>query len=137
MSEEKTVFHQLDLAGKRNFLNEFWRRRDTTPGTPDNEFKDDYIRRLVQAQANFSAGTTEGWKTDRGRIFLTYGAPNHIDREPDSPDKNAFEIWSYNDLEGGAQFIFIDVSSNSNYKLVHSTYRKEVNDPNWQTYLYR
>lgn len=137
ISEEKAVFHQLDLSGKQNFLVEFWRRRDPTPGTPKNEFKDDYIQRLVQAQANFSAGNTEGWKTDRGRIFLTYGAPNHIDREPDSPDKNAFEIWSYNDLEGGAQFIFIDVSSNSNYKLVHSTYRREVNDPNWQFYLYR
>jgi GWxTD domain-containing protein len=135
--EEKAIFHQLDLSGKQNFLVEFWHRRDPTPGTPRNEFKDDYIQRLVQAQASFSVGNTEGWKTDRGRIFLTYGAPNHIDREPDSPDKNAFEVWSYNDLEGGAQFIFIDMSSDSNYKLVHSTYRKEVNDPNWQFYLYR
>lgn len=135
--EEKTIFHQLDVIGKQNFLVEFWQRRDLTPGTPQNEFKDDYIQRLVQAQANFSVGSTEGWKTDRGRIFLIYGAPNHIDREPDSPDKNAFEVWSYNDLEGGAQFIFIDMSSDSNYKLVHSTYRKEVNDPNWQRYLYR
>ncbi|RMD96075.1 MAG: GWxTD domain-containing protein [Calditrichaeota bacterium] len=89
-AEEKKVFAQLNTEGKRNFLIQFWKRRDPTPGTPENEFKEDYIQRLLKAKIHFTVGKVEGWQTDRGRILLTYGTPDFIDREPANPDKSAY-----------------------------------------------
>jgi GWxTD domain-containing protein len=139
-NEEKTIFKQLEVQGKREFLFQFWERRDPSPGTQENEFKDDYIQRLFKTKINFSYSDTEGWRTDRGRILLIYGAPDFIDREPALPDRNAHEVWSYETLQGQqgqSIFVFIDFIDNGNYRLMHSDYRDEINNPNWESYLYK
>ena len=135
--EEKQIFSQLSTEGKRRFLVQFWRRRDPTPNTPQNEFKHEYIRRLLMAKVQFSVGRTEGWQTDRGRILLTYGPPDFIDREPANSDKNAYEIWRYETLQGGAIFVFVDYNQNGLFPLVHSTYREEISNPDWERFLYK
>lgn len=134
-SEEKDIFDKLDQTGKQNFLVEFWRKRDPTPTTQTNEFKDAYIEKVIQANTHFSTINLEGWETDRGRILLTYGHPDFIDQEPESRDKKAFEVWHYSNLEGGAIFVFADLKSTDLYELIHSTYRKELSRPNWESYL--
>lgn len=133
--DEKRIFHELDQTGKQSFLSDFWAKRDPTPATAVNEFKDAYVKRVIQANTHFSSLNLEGWRTDRGRILMTYGAPDFIDREPESKDKKAFEIWHYNDLEGGAIFVFVDLKSTELFELIHSTYRKELSRPNWESYL--
>lgn len=138
--EEKQLFHQLNPQGKRKFLARFWKRRDPTPDTPKNEFKEDYIERLLKTKVLYAQGNTEGWKTDRGRILLQYGAPDFIDREPASSNRNASEIWYFDRLpgtDGKTMFVFVELRGTNKYQLIHSTHRGEVSNPNWEAYLYR
>ncbi len=134
---ERDIFKQLELQGMREFLFQFWQGRDPLPETLKNEFKDDYVERLLKAKVHFSFSETEGWRTDRGRILLIYGAPDFIEREPALPDQNAHEIWTYDTTEGRAIFVFIDMNANGQYRLIHSDYRDEISNPNWESYLYK
>ena len=137
--DEKRLVKELSLEGKREFLINFWRDRDPTPGTPRNEFKEDYILRLMKARIHFFYGDVEGWRSDRGRILLIYGTPEFIDREYKSSRKNGYEIWEYHELRGQGthQFIFIDTNENSSYPLIHSTFRDEIQNSEWENYLYK
>ncbi len=131
---EKDKYKKInDLEGKRKLIYEFWKSRDPNPSTPLNEFKADYMERIAQANSSFKFEFTEGWKTDRGRVFITYGSPDEIERYPFEADRRAYEIWSYYSLEGGSVFVFVDMSNASgDYWLVHSTARNELRDDNWE-----
>ena len=135
--QEKRVFKELRPEGKREFIFQFWKKRDPTPDTPKNELKDEYVLLLLKTKVNFTVSTTEGWKTDRGRILLQYGIPDFIDKNEGLSDRNAYEVWNYENLQSGALFVFVEVRSDGIYQLVHSTYRDEISDSNWQKYLYR
>jgi hypothetical protein len=76
--------------------------------------------------------TKEGWSTDRGRILLTYGKPNEIDRYYMEIDKKPHEIWHYHELEGGSIFVFADITGFGEFDLIHSTYSRELSQPGWQ-----
>ncbi|MDZ7372328.1 MAG: GWxTD domain-containing protein [candidate division KSB1 bacterium] len=132
--EEKKVWKGLNLEGKRRFLKEFWAKRDQTPGTPANEFKRDYLQLVEMANRNFG-GFREGYKTDRGRVLLTYGKPDEIERYPFSMDRRAYEVWHYYSLQGGVLFVFVDKREMGTYELVHSTARGEIYDPEWERWL--
>ncbi len=121
-----------DLSGRRSFLFNFWKARDNDPGTPVNETKRDYFSRVDKANLQFGTMQKKGWKTDRGRVFITYGEPSEIERYPNQVDTKPYEIWQYNQLEGGVIFIFADITGFSDYLLVHSTHRSELRDDNWQ-----
>lgn len=136
-AQEKKLFRGLNTEGKREFLVQFWMRRDPTPGTPQNEFKDNYILRLLQTKVHFSVAEGDGWKSDRGRVLLTYGAPDFMDKEHSDPTGNPFEVWHYEKLEGGVKFFFVDRSKRGEFRLVHSTHRGEIQDPSWQSVLSR
>ena len=87
--DEKQAFALLTTNEEREkFIEQFWLRRDPTPGTPENEFKEEHYRRIAYANERFYAVTTPGWKTDRGRIYITYGPPNEIE---DHRSGGAFE----------------------------------------------
>lgn len=79
--EERTAFLKLETNQEREqFIQQFWERRDPTPGTPENEFKDEHYRRIFWANLRFPTATgTAGWRTDRGRIYIVYGPPDEID----------------------------------------------------------
>jgi len=133
--EEKKVYAQLDIEGMKRFLAEFWKRRDTDPSTLINEFKRTYFENLQLVNAQFSSNFKEGWRTDQGRILLVYGKPDEIQRNPSSINAQPYEIWYYYSLEGGAEFILGDLTGHGEYELLHSTYRNEIKDPNWQLRL--
>jgi GWxTD domain-containing protein len=130
--DENNVFKNLELEGKREFMANFWRRRDTDKSTPANEYMLDYFQRINISNIQFRSGNKEGWRTHRGRIYITYGEPNEIERFPSSMGERPYEIWHYHSLEGGVIFIFVDVSGFGEYLLVHSTSRYEVQDYGWQ-----
>lgn len=135
--EERAVYPRLDLEGKRNFLVQFWKRRDPNPATPENEARRDYFQRIGYANQHFSFGRRQGWRTDRGRVLLQYGWPDHVDRLVGEMIENPYEIWTYEKLQGGILFVFVDRRRTGEYELVHSTALGEIKDEHWSDYLYR
>jgi GWxTD domain-containing protein len=93
---EKEVFHKLETDKERDqFMEEFWRQRDPTPGTPRNEFKEEHYRRIAYANKKFGRGTPiQGWRTDRGRIYIKLGNPGLIQKFIDYCIYPV-EIWYY------------------------------------------
>jgi GWxTD domain-containing protein len=131
---ELEMFDDLNFVGKRSFIDDFWRKKDTNPETPENEFKTEHYRRIQTANLRFSrtqeAG--DGWNTDMGRVYITYGEANEIERHPSTQAAKPWERWNYHDLEGGAYFIFVDEDGYGVYRLVHSDKKGEVYYPRWE-----
>src|SRR6185369_4571075 len=74
--EERETFKRLSNDEERdNFIEQFWLRRDPTPDTVENEYKEEHYRRITYANEHFAAGKP-GWKTDRGRIYVMFGPPD-------------------------------------------------------------
>ncbi|MGO9647061.1 MAG: GWxTD domain-containing protein [Terriglobales bacterium] len=119
--EERRAFKQLSNDEERDqFIEAFWQRRDPTPDTEENEFKEEHYRRIEYANEHFAAGIS-GWRTDRGRIYIMYGPPDEIDAHPsggayDRPIEEGggststypFEDWRYRYLEGVGQEVIIE-----------------------------
>jgi len=133
--EEKRIYGTLNLEGKRSFMKKFWLKRDNNPQTVRNEFRQEYLARLSYVNDHFSAASKAGWKSDRGRVFLIYGRPNEIEAYPSSAENKAYQIWYYYDIQGGVEFIFVDIRGFGDYQLVHSTARDELQDPEWQRWI--
>ncbi len=119
--QERAAFKQLSNDEERdNFIEAFWQRRDPTPDTEENEYKEEHYQRIAYANEHFAAGIP-GWKTDRGRIYIMYGKPDEIDSHPsggtyERPMEEGggetstfpFEDWRYRYLEGIGQEIIIE-----------------------------
>ncbi len=133
--EERKTWKKLNLEGKREYIKEFWAKRDNTPGTPANEFKDEYLGRVQLANTIYRGTFVDGWKTDRGRVLLVYGKPDEIERFPGSSDSKEYHIWHYYAIQGGVYFIFADKRSMGDFELVHSTARGELFDPDWPRWV--
>jgi GWxTD domain-containing protein len=140
--EEKSAFKQLSNDEERDqFIEQFWLRRDPTPDTPENEYKEEHYRRIAYANEHFGAGLP-GWRTDRGRIYITWGAPDQITSHPSggmydrsqaegggSTSTFPFEDWRYRYLEGIGENIeleFVDDCMCGNYKLAQSPNDKDA-----------
>ena len=125
----KSLWTQIkNLDGKKDFLYQFWLSQDPDPATEQNEFRDNYLLRLDYANSAFRAFRCEGWRTDRGRVYMVYGPPSDIDRHPNEPNSHSYEIWNYNELQGGVIFVFADLDGYKNYRLLHSTLTGEIRD---------
>lgn len=134
---ELALFDQLNPTGKKAFMEEFWKKRDPTPETPENEFKTELYRRINYANAHFSRTreSNDGWNTDMGRVYIRYGEPSDIERHPSTRGVKPWEQWNYHALQGGAYFIFVDKDGYGVYRLVHSTLNGEVHDSRWEDQL--
>ena len=117
---------------KREFIYNFWKARDENPSDERNENYLNYVKRVNESNAKFSALGQQGWKTDRGRVFTVYGEPTEIQRYPNQTDSKPYEIWRYESIEGGVEFIFGDITGFNDYQLLHSTKRGELRDDYWQ-----
>ena len=135
---ERDAYKDLSLEGKARFLEDFWRIRDPDPGTSENEFQKEHLRRWNYALQQFSRfKLDDGWKTDQGRVYILYGPPDDIERFPSDISTLAWERWHYYSLEGGVGFIFGDLGGFDNFILIHSTARGECRDPHWPERLTR
>jgi GWxTD domain-containing protein len=140
--EEKAAFKQLSNDEERDqFIEQFWLRRDPTPDTPENEFKEEHYRRIAYANEHFAAGKP-GWKTDRGRIYIIWGPADQVESHPtggtyDRPQEEGggttstypYEDWRYRYLEGVGQNInleFVDPCSCGDYHLTTDVNEKDA-----------
>ena len=133
--KQKQFYKDLNLEGKREFLSNFWKSRDPNPNTVVNEAQKNYQNLLILANNKFTQGEQPGWKTDRGRVLLKYGQPDEIERHESSIDKKPYRKWYYHDIEGGIEFVFVDMQGFGRYELVHSTARNELHDQNWRRFI--
>ncbi len=117
---------------KREFMYNFWKARDENPSDERNESYLNYISRVSESDAKYSAMGKQGWKSDRGRVYIIYGEASEIERHPNETDSRPYEIWKYESLEGGVYFIFGDLTGFNDYQLLHSTKRGEIRDDYWQ-----
>lgn len=138
---ELKMWDELNLEGKGKFLEEFWRKRDPEPATPENEFRLEHLRRWNYVNAKFAKhhGAGNGWQTDMGRVYLKYGEPDDIERHPLSLDSKPWEKWHYDEIEeglahprqSGVLFVFVDEDGFGVYRLVHSTAVGEIQNLRW------
>lgn len=125
------------LDAKRAFLHNFWRRRDPTPSSASDGYKDEYRKRIQYANENFRSGYRAGWESDRGRVYVLYGPADEVERHPVSIESLPYEIWNYYGIQGGVIFVFVDRTGYGDWVLVHSTHRNEMRDDNWTRYIKR
>ncbi len=153
--EEKEIFLALsNEEEKERFIEAFWKRRDPTPGTLENEFKEEHYRRIAYANDRFSAGLA-GWLTDRGKIYIKFGPPDQTDVYPTGTQLQdirggilqaieqgarggvtprqvttfPFEVWNYRYLEGIGSDItieFVDRTGSGLYTLARDPEEKNV-----------
>ena len=119
--EERAAFKQLSNDEERdNFIEAFWQRRDPTPDTEENEYKEEHYQRIAYANEHFAAGVP-GWKTDRGRMYIVFGKPDEIDSHPsggsyERPMEEGggqtstfpFEDWRYRYIDGIGQEVIME-----------------------------
>jgi len=130
--ETRKVWSQVaSLAAKRHFLAQFWIARDPSPGTPENELRKEFLARTEYANENFRTMKLDGWKTDRGRVYIVYGSPSDIERYPNEPNSYPFELWHYDALQNGTVFVFADFEGRRNYRLLHSNLLGELQNYNY------
>lgn len=141
--EEKEVFDDLGTEEEREqFIEQFWFRRDPTPGTIENEYKEEHYRRIAYVNERYNVGRP-GWLSDRGRIYIMHGQPDEITAHPTgdlvtedqryggrrTSVSRAFEVWRYNYVAGVGQQIeieFVDRNGDGDYKLTLDPTEKEV-----------
>jgi len=105
-------------AARRDSLwRRFWQERDPTPGTERNEAMDEYYQKLAYVNRNFSIGIKPGWRSDRGQIYIRYGAPDEVERHPFDIDAQPHEIWYY--YREGRKFVFTDTQGFGEYRLTY------------------
>jgi GWxTD domain-containing protein len=126
-----------DNEARRRFLNNYWISRDEKRLNPENALYVRHKQRVLSANLNFQEFQKKGWKTDRGRIFILYGAPDDVERFPSTNDRVPHEIWKYNNIESGVEFIFAEIGSDRTYTLVHSTKDGEVSNPDYLNLIER
>jgi GWxTD domain-containing protein len=128
---------ELSLDAKRAFLTRFWTKRDPSPGTARNEARERFYEAVGYANRSFTAGgrrAVPGWKSDRGRIYSRYGAPDdHLSRQQEGKAPR-YEIWRYT-RDRGRYYIFADRTGFGDFKLIATNNNHEVGLVNWQDML--
>ena len=140
--EEKSAFKRMSTEDEReNFIESFWLRRDPTPDTMENEFKEEHYRRIAYTNERYASGIP-GWKTDRGRIYITFGPPDENESHPSggtyerpyeegggTTSTYPFEKWRYRYLEGiGSDIIieFVDTTMTGEYRMTMDPSEKDA-----------
>jgi len=140
-AERRAFFELRTNEEKENFIATFWRNRDPNPDTEENEYREEYYQRIAYANEHFASGIP-GWRTDRGRIYITWGKPDSVEAHPsggsyDRPSYEGggstttypFEIWFYRHLDGvadGAEIEFVDPSSSGEYRIARDADEKNA-----------
>lgn len=140
--EEKKAFRRLNTDDEREqFIEQFWLRRDPTPDTEENEYKEEHYRRIAYANDHFASGIP-GWKTDRGRIYIVYGPPDEIESHAsggtyERPIEEGggetstypFEKWRYRYIEGignNVELEFVDTTMTGEYHFTTDPSEKDA-----------
>jgi GWxTD domain-containing protein len=140
--QEKKAFLSLSNDEERDaFIEQFWRRRNPNPDSPENEFREEHYRRIAYANEHYAAGKP-GWMTDRGHMYISFGPPDSTDSHPsggsyDRPMEEGggetqtfpFETWHYRYLEGIGENIdieFVDTCMCGDYHMTIDRSEKDA-----------
>jgi GWxTD domain-containing protein len=140
--EEKQAWKRLSTDDERQqFIEQFWLRRDPTPDTEENEYKEEHYRRIAYANERFASGIP-GWKTDRGRIYIVYGPPDEIESHPSggtyerpfeegggTTSTYPFEKWRYRYIDGIGNDVnieFVDTTMSGEYHMTMDPSEKDA-----------
>src|SRR5215813_7700514 len=140
--EERQAWKRLATDEEREqFIEQFWLRRDPTPDSVENEFKEEHYRRIAYANEHYASGIP-GWKSDRGRIYITFGPPDEIESHPSGgsyerpPEEGGgttstfpFEQWRYRYIEDiGSDIIieFVDPTMSGEYRMTMDPSEKDA-----------
>ena len=110
---------------RRERWERFWAKRDPLPASPINEFREQFFERVRIATAEFGETGRPGWETDRGEVYIVFGAPdNTLDRSVGrdaGAEPNLIE-WLYESLPGGRLVLqFVDRNGFGHYELTQSS----------------
>jgi len=151
--EDVKEFYPIATVDERNFINAISIKDDTillqrffynfwiarAPNNPEESWMD-YKKQVDAVNVLFSTTNKKGYQTDRGRVYLQYGAPSQRDKETINPVSYPYEIWEYYKMKDGQtdkKFVFYEPSLATNdYVLLHSTARGEIQNRQWQMVLY-
>lgn len=137
-SSKTKVWNNLSLEGKQHFIDKFWQANDKIVSTKKNEFFETIRNRIKYCNEQFSH-FTDGWHTDRGRIYIKYGEPDDIvvgdtGLQTKYPRKK-YEIWKYR-IQNNLTYLFLDFTSTNNHKLILSENdQQESSSPHLEEYL--
>ncbi len=140
--DERAVFEKLATDDERDqFIEQFWLRRDPDPYTSVNEYKQEHYRRIAYANDHYFAGI-QGWRTDRGQIYIRFGPPNGLEKYPEGGTYvrkaeegggttwvHPFEVWFYRNIDGvgtGVEIEFVDVSRTNEYRIALDSDEKDA-----------
>src|SRR5688572_31100303 len=140
--EERTAFKRFMTDDeKQQFIEQFWLRRDPTPDSSENEYKEEHYRRIAYTNERFASGIP-GWKTDRGRIYITFGPPAEIESHPSggtyerpfeegggTTSTYPFEKWRYRWIEGIGNDVnieFVDPTMTGEYRMTMDPSEKDA-----------
>ena len=127
-SLEKEVFLKLQTDRERDlFIEAFWKHRDPTPNSVENEYKTEHYRRINYANRFLGREAPKpGWMTNRGRIYIILGEPNDIQRLQGEQGIYNCEIWFYQGktdlgLPAGFNILFYQENNQGEYRLYSPT----------------
>jgi GWxTD domain-containing protein len=140
--EERQAWKRFSTDEEREqFIEQFWLRRDPTPDSAENEFKEEHYRRIAYANERFASGIP-GWKADRGRIYITFGPADEVESHPSggsyerpmeegggTTSTYPFEKWRYRWIEGvGSDIIieFVDPTMTGEYRMTMDPSEKDA-----------
>jgi len=140
--DEKKAFLRLSTNEEREqFIEMFWQKRNPSPESPENGFKEEHYRRIAYANARFASGLP-GWRTDRGRMYIVFGPPDERDSHPSGgayerpPEEGGgstttypFEDWRYRHIDGIGDDInieFVDTTWSGEYHLTMDPCEKDA-----------
>jgi GWxTD domain-containing protein len=140
--EERKAFKNMTTAEEmEQFIEGFWMRRDPTPDSMENEYKEEHYRRIAYCNERFASGIP-GWKTDRGRIYITFGPPDENESHPSggtyerpyeegggTTSTYPFEKWRYRWIEGIGTDInieFVDPTMTGEYRMTMDPSEKDA-----------
>jgi GWxTD domain-containing protein len=100
----------------------FWETRNPSPGSPENEMFNEFYKRVDLTNRNFGYSRKDGWKTDRGRVFIVFGPPDRVERSsPSTYSQGEYEVWYYEELR--EKFVFFDEYGFGDFRLVSGNIR--------------
>lgn len=133
--EEITLFDVLSPRGKSMMLDKFWVRRDPDPTTPENEYEEEFWRRVTYVQDHYSTPLREGLRTDRGKVYVLFGLPDEMEDhaggvasvagyERSTWSTKPYYAWKYYNAGPAGRrmlFVFVDEVGDGEYNIFAST----------------
>jgi GWxTD domain-containing protein len=118
VASDKELKELRDTKGTEERIKkwrDFWKSKDPTPDTPENELMEEYYKRVKYANEYFGIYDKEGYKTDLGMVYIKFGPPDEVERHPFELSSKAYQIWYYYRIY--CEFIFMDVTGYGEYEL--------------------